>query len=202
MTSAFIRAALVLAPLFLSLSASAQQAIRVRGAIERIESGVLIVKARDGSELRIKPAASVKVRGIARISLADIKPGSYVGSAAVPMPDGNLRALEVHVFPEAMRGTGEGHRPFDLQPGSTMTNATVFEAVMGKDGKTLSVKYKGGEKKIVVSEHTPVVTYVPAGRDELKPGAKIVIFRATKMPDGTLEADRINVGMNGLTPPM
>jgi hypothetical protein len=182
--------------------ACAQAQVRVRGTIEKAEGSLLTVKTRDGAELKIKLTDNAKVLGIAKISLADIKPGSFVGSAAVPMPDGNLKALEVHVFPEDMRGTGEGHRPFDLAPNSTMTNATVVDAVMDKDGKTLNVKYKDGEKKIVVTEATPVVTYVPGGMSDLKPGVKIIIFAGTKLDDGTIEANRINFGKDGLTPPM
>lgn len=197
-----IRAISVFAIVLVASFAVAQAPVRVRATIEKVEGPLLTVKARDGAELKIKLTDNVKVLGLARISLADIKPGSFVGSAAVPMPDGNLRALEVHVFPEDMRGTGEGHRPFDLRPNSTMTNATVVDAVMGQDGKTLSVKYKDGEKKIVVGEATPVVTYVPGGVSDLKPGVKIIIFAGTKLPDGTIEANRVNFGKDGLTPPM
>lgn len=185
-----------------TLPAFAQNKIRVRGTIERVEGPILVVKARDGSEVRIKPADNAKIVGVAKISLSDIKPGSYVGAAAVPAAGDMLKALEVHVFPEDMRGTGEGHQPYDLQPNSTMTNATVVEAVMGKDGQTLLLKYKDGEKKITVTRDTPVVTYVPADRGELKPGAKIVVFNATRADDGTIEAARFNVGKDGLTPPM
>ncbi len=119
----------------------------------------------------------------------------------MPGPDGRNDAIEVHVFPEDMRGTGEGSRPFDLRPNSTMTNATVAESVAGNDGHTLLVKYKDGEKKVVVSPDTPVVTYVPTDKSELKPGAKIIAF-FKKLPDGSYEATRISVGLNGLTPPM
>ncbi len=182
--------------------AFAQAPTRVRGTIEKVEGSTLVVKARDGSELRVKPKPDAKVYGITKTSLDSIKPGSYVGSAAVPTPDGNLKALEVHVFPENMRGTGEGHRSFDMGPKSTMTNATVVDAEVGQDGRTLSVKYKGGEKKITVPPTAPVVTYVPASKDDLKPGVRIVIPNAAKLPDGTFETAGINVGVNGTTPPM
>lgn len=185
-----------------TLPAFAQNKIRVRGTIERVEGPILVVKARDGSEVRIKPTDNAKIVGVAKISLSDIKPGSFVGAAAVPAAGDMLKALEVHVFPEDMRGTGEGHQPYDLQPNSTMTNATVVDVVMGKDGQTLLLKYKDGEKKITVTRDTPVVTYVPADRGELKPGAKIVVFNATRADDGTIEAARFNVGKDGLTPPM
>jgi len=144
----------------------------------------------------------VQVVGVEKASLADIKEGSYVGSAAMPQPDGSQKALEVHIFPEAMRGTGEGHRPWDLRPQSTMTNANVEQVVTGVDGHTLSVKYKDGEKKLVVPPDTPIVTYVPGDKSELKPGAKIFIAAAAKQADGSLQAPRVNYGKDGLTPPM
>jgi hypothetical protein len=119
----------------------------------------------------------------------------------VPGPDGGEDAIEVHVFPEEMRGTGEGSRPFDLRPNSTMTNATVAESVAGNDGRTLLIKYKDGEKKVVVSSDTPVVTYVPADKSDLKAGAK-VIAAMKKLADGSFETNRVSVGRDGLTPPM
>ena len=144
----------------------------------------------------------MRVVGITRIPLSDIKVGSFIGTTTVPGPDGSQNAVEVHVFPEDMRGTGEGSRPWDLRPNSTMTNATVAETVAGNDGHTLMVKYKDGEKKVVVSPDTPVVTYVPADKSELKPGAKIFIAAANKKDDGTLEAAAISVGRDGIMPPM
>ncbi len=161
-----------------------------------------MVKARDGSDVTVKLADKVTIRGVAKMSLSDVKPGSYVGAAAMPQADGTQKAIEVHIFPEAMRGTGDGQRPFDLGPQSTMTNGNVDQTVAGVDGQVLTVKYKDGEKKIIVTPDTPVVTYVPAERSELKPGAKIVIGNATKQADGTVLAAQVNVGMNGLTPPM
>jgi len=139
--------------------------------------------------------------GITRIALADIKVGSFIGTTTVPGPDGMPTAVEVHVFPEAMRGTGEGSRPYDLKPNSTMTNATVSESVVGNDGHTLLVKYKDGEKKVLVTPETPVVTYVPADKSDLKAGAKIIAF-VKQRPDGSFDTTRISVGRDGLTPPM
>jgi hypothetical protein len=191
--------------LLLTLSASlalAQQATRVRGTIERVDGATLMVKARDGAELVIKPADNLVVVGVVARSLKDIKAGDFVGSAAVPAAGGALRALEVHIFPENMRGTGEGHRPHDLLPESTMTNATVAETVGRVEGHTLVLKYKDGEKTLIVPAETPIVTYVPGDKAELKPGAKIFIASATRQPDGTLQAARIAVGRDGLTPPM
>ena len=174
---------------------------RVRGTIEAVDGDVLAVKSRSGEDFRLHMAGDMRVVGIVRISLADIKVGSFIGATTVPGPGGEADAVEVHVFPESMRGTGEGSRPFDLRPNSTMTNATVAESVVGNEGHTLTVKYKDGEKKVVVSPDTPVVTYVPADKSELKPGAGIIAF-FKKQPDGSFEANRISVGLNGLTPPM
>jgi hypothetical protein len=174
---------------------------RVRGTVEAVDGDMLAVKSRGGEDLKLHMAGDMRVAGITKIALADIKVGSFIGTTTVPGPDGSQKAVEVHVFPENMRGTGEGSRPWDLRPNSTMTNATVAESVAGNDGHALTVKYKGGEKKVVVSPETPVVTYVPADKSELKAGAKVVAF-VKKLPDGSLEANRVSVGLNGLTPPM
>ena len=140
--------------------------------------------------------------GITKISLSDIKVGSFIGTTTVPGPDGSQNAVEVHVFPEAMRGTGEGSRPYDL-PSQLPPTATPpwRNSVVGNDGHTLMIKYKDGEKKVVVSPETPVVTYVPADKSDLKPGAKVIAFMK-KLPDGSFETNRVSVGRDGLTPPM
>jgi hypothetical protein len=187
-----------------TLYAIAQQSptpSRVRGTIEGVDGDMLAVKSRSGEDFKLHMTGDILVVGIIKISLADIKVGSFIGTTTVPGPDGMPTAIEVHVFPENMRGTGEGSRPFDLRPNSTMTNATVSESVVGNDGHTLLVKYKDGEKKVLVSPETPVVTYVPAGKSELKPGAKIIAFMK-KLPDGSFETNRVSVGRDGLTPPM
>jgi len=187
-----------------SLYAIAQQPptpSRLRGTVEGVAGDELAVKLRDGEELKLHMAGDVRVVGITKISLSDIKVGAFIGTTTVPGPDGSQNAVEVHVFPEDMRGTGEGSRPWDLRPNSTMTNATVAETVAGNDGHTLLVKYKDGEKKVVVSPDTPVVTYVPADKSDLKAGAKVIAFMK-KLPDGSLETDRVGVGRDGLTPPM
>jgi outer membrane lipoprotein SlyB len=190
--------------LIFATAALAQQpvTVRVRGTIEQSDGSTLVVKSRAGETLTVKLTDNARVLGIVKIALADIKPGSYVGSAAVPLGDGLWRAIEVHLFPEAMRGTGEGHRPFDVQPQSSMTNATVADMVIRVDGTVLTLKHKDGEQKIVVTPETPIVTYVPGERSELKPGTKIIIIAAQKQPDGTLTAGAINFGRDGLTPPM
>ena len=187
-----------------SLFAIAQQPpspSRVRGTIEGVDGDMLAVKSRAGEDVRLRMTADMRVVGIVKIALSDIKVGSFIGTTTVPGPDGSQNAVEVHVFPEEMRGTGEGSRPFDLRPNSTMTNATVAQTVAGNDGHTLLIKYKDGEKKVVVSPDTPVVTYVPADRSELKAGAK-VIAAMKKLPDGSFETNRVSVGRDGLTPPM
>jgi hypothetical protein len=148
------------------------------------------------------PTDNALVVAIVKATLADIKPGSFVGVTGMPQADGSQRAIEVHIFPEAMRGTGEGHYAWDLRPQSTMTNANVEQAVAGVDGQTLTLKYKDGEKKIVVPPDTAIVTYTPGDKSELKPGVKIFIAAAKKQPDGTLQAPRVNYGKDGLTPPM
>src|SRR2546423_6571506 len=181
---------------------SAQDApVRVRGTIERIEGDIYIVKARGGGELKVKLPDNVMVVALTKATLADIKQGSYVGVSGMPQPDGSQKALEVHIFPEAMRGTGEGHRPWDLQPSSTMTNGAVEQTSASADGQMLTLKYKDGEKKVVVSPDTPIVTYAPGEKSELKPGTPIFISAATKQPDGTLQTPRVNVG-RGVAPPM
>ena len=193
-------AALVLAAL--GCTANAQDTVRVRGTIERVEGPVYVVKARDGAELKIALMDNGIVVAIVKASLADIKPGLFVGSTGMPQPDGSQKAIEVHIFPEAMRGTGEGHYPWDLQADSTMTNANVEESVASVDGQTLAPKYKTGEKKIIVTPQTVIVTYNPGDKADLKAGTKIFIGAAKKQADGTLQAARINYGKDGITPPM
>jgi hypothetical protein len=186
-----------------SLYAIAQQTSpsRIRGTIEGVDGDVLTVKSRGGEDVKLHMTGDMRVAGITKISLSDIKVGSFIGTTTVPGPDGTQNAVEVHVFPESMRGTGEGSRPWDLRPNSTMTNATVAESVAGNDGHTLTVKYKDGEKKVVVSPETPVVTYVPGDKSDLKAGAKAIAF-VKKLPDGSFQTDRVGVGRDGLTPPM
>jgi len=197
----------ILATIVLLLAAaptvSAQDApVRVRGTIERVEGDIYIVKARSGVEVKVKLPDNVMVVALTKATLADIKQGSYVGVSGMPQPDGSQKALEVHIFPEAMRGAGEGHRPWDLQPSSTMTNGAVEQTSASADGQVLMLKYKDGEKKIIVPPDATIVTFAAGEKSELKPGAKILIFGAVKKDDGTLETNRVNVGRDGLTPPM
>jgi hypothetical protein len=196
-----VAAAMVAASTLYAVAQAPPTPTRVRGTIEGVDGDTLAVKSRGGEDVKLHMTGDIKVLGITKISLADIKVGSFVGTTTVPGPDGVDNAVEVHVFPENMRGTGEGSRPYDTRPNSSMTNATVAESVIGNDGHTLLVKYKDGEKKVLVSPETPVVTYVPGDKSDLKAGAKVIAFMK-KLPDGSFETNRISVGRDGLTPPM
>jgi hypothetical protein len=176
--------------------------VRIRGTIEAVDGYLLTVKSREGNEMKVRMTDNVAVVGVTNIAMSEIKQGSYIGVTAMPEPDGTQKAVAVHIFPEAQRGVAEGFRPWDARPNSTMTNATVAATVASTDGQKILVKYKDGEKNVVVPPGTPIVTFVPGEKSELKPGAKIIIFTATKKDDGTLEANRVNVGRDGITPPM
>jgi hypothetical protein len=186
----------------LASSAGAQDTVRIRGTIERADGPVYVVKARDGSEVKVTLADNALVVAIIKAALSDVKVGTFVGVTGMPQVDGTQKAVEVHIFPEAMRGTGEGHRPWDLQPKSTMTNANVEQSVAGVDGQTLLLKHKDGENKVVVTPETAIVTYTKGDKAELKPGTKIFIAAGKKQADGTVQAPRVNYGKDGLTPPM
>ncbi|HYV72318.1 MAG TPA: hypothetical protein VE970_19735 [Pseudolabrys sp.] len=198
------------AVLLASAAAFAQdKPMRVRGTVEQVDGTVMTVKSREGDTLKIKLADEGKVVALVKASLADIKPNSFVGSTAMPQPDGSWKAVEVHIFPEEMRGTGEGDRPYDYRPQSTMTNGTVNSVgkstttgtVANEEGTTLTLNYKDGSKKIDVTPQTVIVSYMPGTREELKPGASIYVPAATRQADGTLLTARVNVG-RGVAPPM
>jgi hypothetical protein len=178
----------------------AEETVRVRGVIERTDGFGYIVKARDGSQLRLTLAPNASVAASVKSALTEIKPGAFIGVAALPLPDGSQRALEVHIFHELMRGAGEGHRPWDLQPKSTMTNATVAGMAATTNGQSLTLKYKDGEKRILVPPDTVIVTYLPGSVSELKPGAAIFVPAAARQPDGSLQAQRVMVGRD-IAPP-
>jgi hypothetical protein len=175
---------------------------RIRGAIEVVDGPVLTVKTREGQDVKVSMTDNVAVFAVVKTQLSEIKEGSYIGVTGMPQSDGTQKAIAVHIFPENQRGAAEGFRPWDRQPNSTMTNATVAQTVKGTDGQNILVKYKDGEKKVVVPPDTPIVTFVASDKSEVKPGANIIIFAATKKEDGTLEANRVNVGRDGITPPM
>ena len=181
-------------------ASAADDTVRIRGTIESVEGPVYVVKNRDGAELKLTVTDNPLFVAISPSTMADIKPGMFVGSAGMMQADGTQKAIEVHIFPESMRGTGEGHYDWDLKPQSKMTNANVEQTVAGVDGQLLSVKYKDGEKKLLVTPETVVVTYVPGNKDDLKPGTKIFVAAAKKLPDGTLQTPRITYGRNGAGP--
>jgi len=194
-----LAAAAGLALVGIAVPASAQEIVRIRGTIERIDGPAYVIKSRDGTELKLTLTDNPLYVAIAPSTMADIKPGMFVGSAGMMQPDGTQKAIEVHIVPDSLRGTGEGHYDWDLKPQSKMTNGNVEQAVTGVDGPVLSVKYKEGEKKLVVTPETVVVTYVPGNKDELKPGTKVFVA-AKKQPDGTFQAPRVTYGRNGAGP--
>src|SRR3984885_13679484 len=184
----------VFAALLLTSLASAQNSdmVRVRGTIQNVDGQTLDVKGRDGTPLKVKLADDVKVLALDRKSMDDVKQGVFVGITAMPQPDGTQKAVEIHIFPEALRGLGEGHRPWDLVPNSTMTNGNIDSAVASTDGKELVLKYKDGEKKFIMPANIEVVMFIPGSTADLKPGEKVFVV-AKKLPDGTLEPQFITV---------
>jgi hypothetical protein len=195
------RMALAGAIIAASCMAATAQTVRVRGTIEKADGNVLTLKSSEGDELKLTLTENAMVVAVVKASMADIKEGTFLGSAAMPQPDGSQKALEVHIFPEQMRGTGEGHRPYAPIPESTMTNGTSSGSmVAGVDGSTIVVRYKEGEKKIVVPPNVPIVRYEIGSNSDLKTGARFTVLAATRKPDGTLEASRINVGRDGIVP--
>jgi hypothetical protein len=175
--------------------------VRIRGTVEKLDGQVLTIKGNDGQIQTVKLADSFVVMGIARASVDDIGSGKFIGTTTVGERNGALVALEVHIFPDNMRGTGEGHYDWDLRPTSKMTNANVATVTrMGKD-HVLEVQYKGGQKKVLVPETAVIVSYTPADRSVIKPGAAVFV-NSQRQPDGTLTAPRVNVGLNGQIPPM
>jgi hypothetical protein len=195
-----VLAAASLMSICMVLPASAQETVRIRGTVERIDGPVYVVKNRDGAEVKLTLTDNPLFVAIVPAKMADIKQGMFVGSAGMMQPDGTQKAIEVHIFPESMRGTGEGHYDWDLLPKSKMTNGNVEQAVTGIDGPLLSVKYKDGEKKLVVTPETVVVTYEIGKKEEMQPGTRIFVAAAKKQPDGTVQAPRITYGRSGQGP--
>jgi hypothetical protein len=174
--------------------------VGVRGAITAVTDAFVKIHTNRGEDLTVKLNKDTQVRAVTLAKVSDIQPGSYIGTAATPLPDGSLKALEVHVFPPAMAGTGDGHRAWDLTPDSTMTNGTVGDLV-ASNGRTLTLKYKGGEKKILVPDDVPIVNMEPGDRSLLTVGTKVVLF-AKRDADASLSAGFISAGKGGVTPPM
>ncbi len=187
----------------LTQTASAQenQRVRLRGTIESLNGDTLIVKTREGSDTTVALKSGWKVGGIKNASVDDIEVGDFVGVASLPKGTGPDGAIEVLIFPAAMKGTGEGSRPWDVQPNSSMTNATVSNAVKAVDGHTITLTYQGKEKTIAIADGTPIVTFAPATKDDLKTGAGVIVM-AEKAADGSISAAQVTVGVNGVMPPM
>src|ERR1700730_3733660 len=179
-------------------AAQASQTVRVRATLENVSAPMLTAKSRDGAEMKIKLADNAPVNEVVPMSLADIKDNSYIAVTAMPQPDGTQKAVAILIFPEAMRGVAEGFRPWDLEPNSTMTNATVAEQVKSTDGQTITVKYKDGDKKVLVTPATIIVTYKKSAVTDLKAGQKIFVAAAKKLDDGTLEAPNVAYGDVGV----
>ena len=193
---------IALAATFAATAALAQapQTVHLRGTIEKLDGNTLTAKSDKGDELKINLADKTMVVDVEKASMTDIKQGEFIGSGAMPQPDGSQKAIEVHIFPDTMRGTGEGFRPWDGAPNSTMTNGTVGAAVTSVNGPVVTVKYKDGEKNIVVGPDVPVVRYEIGSLSDLKPGVAFSVLAAAKQPDGSFNVGRINVGRDGLIP--
>jgi hypothetical protein len=189
---------------------AASPPMNVRGTIAQVDGNTIDIKERDGGTAKIHLADNAKIVSVAKASLSDIKPGSFIGTAATPGTDGKLQAIEVHIFPDSMRGTGEGNRAWDLAPKSSMTNGTVAQKsnkvennkVNSVEGNDVTVNFNGGTRIVTVTPDTKVVTLVPGDRSELKPDAKIFIPAAARTHDGALEANRVTVGSDEIPPPM
>jgi hypothetical protein len=206
----FITVRMALAWAILAMSSAAAFAQPVRGTIEAVDGGMLTLTSAEGSRTMLKLTENAMVVAVVRASMADIKDGTFLGSAAIPQPDGSQKALEIHIFPEQMRGTGEGHRPYAPVPNGTMTNgttsatmtngATAGAMVAGATGSTIVVKYKDGEQKILVPPDVPILRYEIGSKTDLVVGARFTVTMPLKGPDGMLSASRINVGRDGVVP--
>jgi hypothetical protein len=189
-----------------SVSYAQQKPVRIRGTIEKIDGQNLEVKSREGKNVKAVMSEKVRFTAMVKASLNDLSPDTYIGVTAMPQADGSQRAIAIHIFQPAQRGTGEGHRPWDLQPGSTMTNAAIATTVAGTDGQVVTVRYKDkdkvDEKRVIVTPQTVIVRYLPGDRNELKPGVRVMLNNAKPLPDGTIEAPTVSYGRDGLAPPM
>jgi len=187
--------------LLFASAAYAQQPGRIRGQIEKMDGDAFLVKTRDGATLKMKIDDKTRVTALVKTTIADIKPDAYIGVAGMARPDGSIDAFSIHVLPAAIRGQGEGDRPWDARPGSSMLNTYFQSSVASANGQMLTVKNKDGEKKVMVSGTTAVAMAAPAERSELKPGAQIIVFGSEKQPDNTVLIKSMYVG-RGITPGM
>jgi hypothetical protein len=201
MTAAIAATALAFAALTAGTALAAVSKLRIRGTIVSMDGSTLTVKTREGATTKIALKAGWKVSGVAKALVTDVKAGDYVGIASMPKANAADSALEVVIFPAALKGAGEGSRPWDLKPKSSMTNGTVADTVKSVEGKTLTISYHGQEKKISITDKIPIVTFAPATEADLKAGATVFI-NSEKAEDGTISSDRIVVGKNGVVPPM
>jgi len=189
-----------------SISYGQEKLVRIRGAVEKIDGQNLEVKSRDGKNVKAVMSENVRFTAMVKASLNDLTPDTYIGVTAMPQADGSQKAIAIHIFQPAQRGTGEGHRPWDLQPGSTMTNAAIATTVAGSDGQVVTVRYKDkdkvDEKKVIVTPQTVIVRYLPGDRNEIKAGVSVMLNNAKPLPDGRVEAPTVSYGRDGLVPPM
>ncbi len=185
-----------------SAARTQEAATNVRGTIVNVAGDAMQVKETNGNSVTVHLAQNAKIVAVTKASLADVKPGTFIGTAAMPQPDGRLQAMEIHIFPESMRGTGEGNRAWDAGPGSSMTNGTVGQEVNKMEGNTLTVKYRGGDKAVTVTPSTKVVALLPADRNDLKPNEKVFIPAPTPAGNGSFKANRVTIGKDGVAPPM
>jgi hypothetical protein len=189
-----------------SVSYAQQKLVRVRGTIEKVDGQNLEVKSRDGKNIKVMVPDKARYTAIVKASLADLTPDTYIGVTAMPNADGSQQAIAIHIFQPAQRGTGEGFRPWDLQPGSTMTNAAIATTVAGTDGQVVTVRYKDkdkvDEKKVIVTPKTAIVRYVPGDRADLKAGVHVFLNNAKPAGDNTIEAPTVSYGRDGVRPPM
>ena len=203
MRKTVLAAAVSIAGVFAATPAFAQQpqTVRLRGVIEKVDGHTVLAKSAKGDALKLNLADKVLVVAVMKASMAEIREGEFIGSGAMPQPDGSQKAIEVHIFAESMRGTGEGFRPWDGAPNSTMTNGTVGASVTGVDGPVVTVKYKDGEKKIIVTPNVPIVRFEVADLSAIEPGSAFNVIAAVPKPDGSFDVNRINVGRGGASPP-
>jgi hypothetical protein len=189
-----------------SVSYAQQKLVRIRGTIEKVDGSNLEVKSREGKNIKVIVAEKARYTAIVKAALSDLTPDTYIGVTAMPNADGSQQAVAIHIFQPAQRGTGEGFRPWDLQPGSTMTNAAIATTVAGTDGQVVTVRYKDkdkvDEKKVIVTPKTVIVRYVPGDRADLKAGVHVFLNNAKPVDDSTIEAPTVSYGRDGIRPPM